>query len=129
ASWQSINSIAVTNIQLTGLTPGTIYEYGLMARDATTAYSPWTTTATFETIVGRIQLAAPVGLASTNQDPFHFIASWTAVPSATSYEVRVRKVGFADPLIIVPGLLSEAGNVITVPEPGANYEWTVIAKA
>jgi len=126
--WQYINNIPVTNIQLTNLLPNTNYYYQIMARDAASAYSEWTTQATFKTLVQLSQMTTPVGLVSTPSTVManQFTASWDPVPGATSYEVRVRVSGVSDILSIIPVLTNSA--VILVSNAGVYYEWQVIAK-
>ncbi|MDW8157637.1 MAG: fibronectin type III domain-containing protein [Bacteroidia bacterium] len=116
STWTSVTGLTTNSYNLTGLTPGTNYDWRVSATCGG-GTSPFSTTANFSTTC-----PVPTGMSTSGISASGATANWNAVPGATSYNFRFRAVGAsvwntystAVPSYTMSGLNS-----------GTNYEWQV----
>ena len=112
-----------TTAVITGLSPGTTYEWRVRANCGYNQYSGWTTPITFTTLGG--SSCDPTSwLNTSNITSNSAVLEWAPVPGAVNYAVEYRVVGGT--WYPVPGSPFTATWVnLNGLSPSTNYEWHV----
>lgn len=112
-----------TSFTVTGLTPGTNYEWKVKSLCDGGGESDFSALQPFTTL-GSSACEAPGDLSTTNITSNSATCNWSAIAAAASYRVNWRVVGnpnWQTTLVIAP----TTSYTITNLTPGTNYEWEV----
>jgi phosphatidylserine/phosphatidylglycerophosphate/cardiolipin synthase-like enzyme len=121
STWSSTTS-GTTSVSVTGLTPGTTYEFQVQAvcPSGTSAYSGSTTFTT----LSAASCGMATGLTASSITTTSATLSWTAVAGATSYNIQYRVVGTSTWSTTTSGTTSVNLTALTA---ATNYEYQVQA--
>lgn len=123
-TWYDVNGGPWTSswYTITGLQPGTTYEWRVRSNCADGAYSPWSYNVSFTTLSGSCQ--PPSNLYTTNITGTTATLNWTAVSGAQSYSVQIRLPNGS--WYYVPGSpFYNTSVTVDALSPGTTYEWRV----
>lgn len=119
--WFAINGITLTSRTLTGLTPGTTYEWSVQTVCSSISSSDWTASATFQTAP---DCTTPTtGLSTSNITHNSAKLSWDSKSIATSYDLQYRKSGDIA-WIDIAGLPMNS-IILNGLSSSTSYEWRV----
>lgn len=93
ATWTNLNT-SNTSVSVSGLQPASAYEWQVqgvcLSSNNTTALSPWSASAFFQTLSASNVCPAPINLSVTGVSQQGALLNWSAVPNALSYNIRYR---------------------------------------
>lgn len=118
-TWSTTTS-GTNSVAISGLTPGTNYEFQVQTVCAGSVTSAFSTSGTFTT--ASLSCSTPTGLSATAITTTTATLNWTAVSGAVSYNIQYRKVGTTTWSTTASGTNSVAVSGLT---PGTNYEFQV----
>ena len=119
-TWTSV--VVTSNTRtLTGLSSSTVYEVQVLST-CSSGNSAYSSSISFTTLT---PCGVPTNLSTTLITNTSARLNWTAVSGATSYTVKIRRVGFTTwSTYIVSTNYKQLGNVLTACK---SYEWKVMA--
>ena len=119
-TWGTLGTYTGTSTSISGLTSSTTYNWRVKANCATgySSVSSFTTAAPVSTTCG-----APTGLTTTNVYSNKATLNWTAVPNASTYSIKYRRVG-TNAWTNVSNITGTSRTIQNL-QAGKTYEWRV----
>ncbi|CAN5503419.1 hypothetical protein BH11BAC1_BH11BAC1_01210 [soil metagenome] len=124
-AWKDVNGSGAHNTSLTGLTPGTTYQFQVSSKcvGVTSAYS---TSFLFTTLSNPVACIIPYGLSASNVTSTSASVHWTNLVAADTFRVRYAVNGTTN---FFWKDVSGIGGTTTAPLTGlaasTNYQWSV----
>lgn len=127
ATWTNLNT-SNTSVTISNLQPASAYEWQVqgvcLSTNSTTALSPWSASAFFQTLSSSNVCQAPANLSVSGVSQQGALLNWSAVPNALSYNIRYRNT---NSIAWINTTSTTNFKQIGGLQPGQAYVWQVQA--